>query len=99
VPPGDIQDEAAKLARETFPDIKDPYVTVRAEAGQAAKLLADRGLAVGIGHSANGSQAAGNPLIACDAYGSRSTSGALRRTSGSARATPAHRTGSRWRRA
>ena len=44
-PPGDIQNETAKPARETFPDIKDPYATVRAEAGQAAKLLADRGLA------------------------------------------------------
>ena len=71
VPPGDIQDETAKLAREIFPDIKDPYVTVRAEAGQAAKLLADRGLAAGVGHSADGSQATGDPLIACDAYGSR----------------------------
>ena len=44
-PPGDPQSETAKLARETFPDIKDPYETVQAEAGQAAKLLAERGLA------------------------------------------------------
>ena len=71
VPPGDIESETAKLARARFPDIKDPYVTVRAEAGKAARLLADRGLASGIGHSADGCQAAGDPLIACDAYGSR----------------------------
>ena len=71
VPPGDTQSETAKLARETFPDIKDPYETVLAEAGQAAKLLADRGLAAGIEHPADGSRAAGDPLIACDAYGSR----------------------------
>ena len=42
-----------------------------AEAGQAAKLLADRGLAAGIECSADGSRAVGDPLIACDAYGSR----------------------------
>ena len=71
MPPGDIQSETAKLARETFPDIKDPYETVLAEAGQAAKLLADRGLAVGVERSADGSRAVGDPLIACDAYGSR----------------------------
>ena len=71
VPPGDTQSETAKLARETFPDIKDPYVTALAEAGKAAKLLADRGLASGIGHPADGSRAAGDPLVACDAYGSR----------------------------
>jgi len=71
VPPGDPQSETAKLARETFPDIKDPYETVLAEAAQAAKLLADRGLTAGLERSADGSRAAGNPLIACDAYGSR----------------------------
>jgi hypothetical protein len=71
VPPGDPQSETAKLARETFPDIKDPYVTVLAEADRAAKLLADRGLAAGLGHSADGAQAAGDPLIVRDAYGSR----------------------------
>jgi hypothetical protein len=71
VPLGDPQSETVKLAREMFPDIKDPYATVLAEAGQAAKLLADRGLVVGIGHSADGSRAAGDPLVACDAYGSR----------------------------
>jgi hypothetical protein len=71
VPPGDTQSENAKLVRETFPDIKDPHLTVLAEADQAAKLLADRGLAAGIEHPADGSRAAGDTLIACDAYGSR----------------------------
>ena len=70
-PVGDPQSEIAKLARETFPDIKDPCATVLAEAGQAAKLLADRGLAVGIECSADGFRAVGDPLVACDAYGSR----------------------------
>jgi hypothetical protein len=70
-PPGDPQSETAKLARETFPDIKDPYETVVAEAAKAAKLLADRGLAAGVGNSADGVRAAGDPLVACDAYGAR----------------------------
>ena len=46
-------------------------MTALAEAGKAARLLADRGLASGIGHPADGSRAAGDPLVACDAYGSR----------------------------
>ena len=71
VPPGDTRSETAKLARERFPDIKDPYVTALAEAGKAARLLADRGLASGLGRPADGSRAAGDPMIACDAYGSR----------------------------
>jgi hypothetical protein len=70
-PPGDTDSETAKLARETFPDIQDPYVTALAEAGQAAKLLADRGLSPGTRLPADGCRAAGNPLIARDAYGSR----------------------------
>ena len=70
-PPGDAESETAKLARATFPDIQDPYVTALAEAGQAAKLLADRGLSPGTGLPADGCRAAGNPLIARDAYGSR----------------------------
>ncbi|MGH3418441.1 MAG: hypothetical protein ACRDOD_02400 [Streptosporangiaceae bacterium] len=70
-PPGDTASETAKLARARFPDIKDPYATALAEAGKAAKLLADRGLAPGIGHPADGCRAAGDPLVACDAYGSR----------------------------
>ena len=52
VPPGDTESETAKLAREHFPDIKDPYVVAQAEAGQAARLLAGRGLASGLGHRA-----------------------------------------------
>ncbi|MGH3124620.1 MAG: hypothetical protein ACRDND_26865, partial [Streptosporangiaceae bacterium] len=70
-PPSDTQSETAKLARARFPDIKDPYVTALAEAGKAARLLADRGLAFGIRYPAEGSRAAGDPLVACDAYGSR----------------------------
>ncbi len=71
VPPGDPRSETAKLARETFPDIKDPYETVRAEAAQAARLLAGRGLAAGTELPADGARPAGDPLVACDAYGSR----------------------------
>ncbi|HEU5385687.1 MAG TPA: hypothetical protein VFV73_07275, partial [Streptosporangiaceae bacterium] len=71
VPPGDPESETAKLARETFPDIKDPYETVLAEAAQAAKLLADRGLAAGLEAPAAGARPAGDPQVACDAYGSR----------------------------
>jgi len=70
-PPGDTDSETAKLARARFPDIKDPYVTALAEAGKAARLLADRGLASGIGYPADGCRAAGDPLVARDAYGSR----------------------------
>ena len=71
VPPGDPQNETVKLARETFPDIKDPYETVLAETAQAAKLLADRGLAAGLEHPGDGSRPAGDPLLACDTYGTR----------------------------
>jgi hypothetical protein len=71
VPPGDTQSETAKLARARFPDIKDPYATTLAEAGQATELLADRGLASAIGYPADGWQAAGDPLVGRDAYGSR----------------------------
>jgi hypothetical protein len=70
-PPGDTESETARLAREHFPGIKDPYVTARAEAGKAAKLLADRGLVSGIGYPADGCRATGDALIARDAYGSR----------------------------
>ncbi|MGH3288642.1 MAG: hypothetical protein ACRDPD_28835 [Streptosporangiaceae bacterium] len=71
VPPGDAESETGRLARERFPDIKDPYETTIAEAGLAAKLLADRGLAVGIDNPADGCRPAGEPLVARDAYGSR----------------------------
>ncbi|HEX2821904.1 MAG TPA: hypothetical protein VHO07_17285 [Streptosporangiaceae bacterium] len=70
-PPGDTESETAKLARARFPDIKDPYLTALAEAGKADGLLADRGLASGTGHLADGCRAGGDPLVACDAYGSR----------------------------
>ncbi len=70
-PPGDPQSKTAKLARETFPDIRDPYETVLAEAGQAAKLLSDHGLAAGPELPADGARPAGDPLVACDGYGSR----------------------------
>jgi hypothetical protein len=70
-PPGDAESETAKLARARFPDIKDLYVTALAEVGKAAKLLADRGVASGVGYPADGCRAAGDPLVARDAYGSR----------------------------
>ena len=64
-PAGDTASESAKLAREQFPDIKDPYETALAEAGKGAKLLADRGLVPGIGAPADGCRpgrgAAGRP--------------------------------------
>ena len=71
VPPDDPQNETVKLARETFPDIKDPYATVLAEADQASKLLADRGLAADVEASAGGSRPTRAPQVACDAYGTR----------------------------
>ena len=71
VPPDDTESETAQLARERFPDIKDPYETTIAEAGLAAKLLANRGLGSGIGNPADGWRLAGEPLVARDAYGSR----------------------------
>jgi hypothetical protein len=70
-PPGDPQSETAKLARETFPDIRDPYETVLAEASRVAKLLSDHGLAAGPELPTHGARPAGDPLAACDAYGSR----------------------------
>ena len=68
---GFTESDTAQLAREHFPDIKDPYETTIAEAGLAAKLLADRGLTSGVGNPADGWQPAGEPLVARDAYGSR----------------------------
>jgi hypothetical protein len=57
--------------REEFPDIKDPYETALAEAGQVAGLLANRGLETGVGLLADGPRPAGEPLLARDGYGSR----------------------------
>jgi hypothetical protein len=71
VPPGDPQNETVKLARETFPDIKDPHATVLAEADQAAKLLANDGLAADFALWADGPWSAGDPQVASDAYGTR----------------------------
>lgn len=70
VPPGDTESETARLARERFPDIKDPRETTIAEAGLAVKLLSNLGLASGIGNPADG-WLQGEPLVARDAYGSR----------------------------
>ena len=66
--PADAMDETA---RELFPDIKHPYETALAEADQAAKLLADRGLEPGGTWPTEGSRPAGEPLVARDVYGSR----------------------------
>ena len=71
VPPGDTDSETAKLARETFPDIKDPHVTGAGRSGPGRQAAGRPRAGGGVGHSADGSQATGNPLIACDAYGSR----------------------------
>jgi hypothetical protein len=70
-PPGDTESEDAKLARARFPDIKDPHMIALAEVGKAASLLKGRGLISGIGHQSDGCQAAGDPLVARDVYGSR----------------------------
>ena len=69
--PVEAAGEAARSAREMLPDIKDPLETALAEAGKAAKLLANRGLEPGAGRPAEGSRSAGEPLAARDAYGSR----------------------------
>ncbi|MGH3165102.1 MAG: hypothetical protein ACRDN0_04295 [Trebonia sp.] len=70
-PPPVESDENFKLARERFPDILDPYEVAQAEAGKAAKLLADRGLTAGLLSPSAGASAAGEALVARDAYGSR----------------------------
>jgi hypothetical protein len=57
------------LASKYFPSIRDPHETALAEAGQAAKLLADRGVAAL--SPDGGCRAAGTPLLARDEYGSR----------------------------
>jgi hypothetical protein len=64
-------DAVNETAREVFPDIKYPYETALAEADQAAKLLADRGLEPGGTWPAEGSMPVGEPLAARDVYGSR----------------------------
>jgi len=69
--PADPVDEDVLRIRAEFPDIKDPFQTALAEADEAARLLASRGLEPGIGWPADGSRPAGEPLVARDAYGSR----------------------------
>lgn len=64
-------DEVNETSRELFPDIKHPYETAIAEADQAAKLLADRGLEPGGTWPAKGSGPIGEALAARDVYGSR----------------------------
>jgi hypothetical protein len=58
------------LARTYFPDIKDPHETALAEAGKAAKLLAERGTDVSPVPD-GGCRPAEAPLVARDEYGSR----------------------------
>ncbi|HEY1916147.1 MAG TPA: hypothetical protein VGH27_11300 [Streptosporangiaceae bacterium] len=70
-PPGDTESDTAKLARERFPDIKDPYTTVLAEVSKAARLLTGRRLASSIVYPAEGAHPAGKTLLARDVYGSR----------------------------
>lgn len=64
-------DETVRSVRQMFPDIKDPYETVLAEADRAAKSLASHGLAPAVPFPAGGSRPAGKPLAARDVYGSR----------------------------
>lgn len=65
------ESEAVLQVRAQFPDIKDPAEIAQAEAGQAARLLADRGLAADSGDPIAGCGPAGEPLLARDVYGSR----------------------------
>jgi len=67
----DTVSKAVPGIREEFPDIKDPYETALAEVDKAAKLLVNRGLEPGVGRLTDGSQPAGEPLVARDIYGSR----------------------------
>jgi hypothetical protein len=69
--PADAVDETVREAFPDFPDIKHPYETALAEADEAAKLLANRGLESGAGYPPEGSRPAGETLAARDAYGSR----------------------------
>lgn len=64
-------DEVNETSRELFPDIRYPHETALAEADQAAKLLADRGLEPGVRWTAEGSKPIGESLTARDVYGSR----------------------------
>ena len=73
---GDDAEGASLLARQySLPAVKDPRETALAEAGQAAKLLADRGAdtgtLAGAADGGGGCRPAGAPLVARDSYGSR----------------------------
>lgn len=68
-PAGDEADGSTRLARH-FPSIKDPYGAAVAETARAAKLLADRGLALDPDPGTE-VRPAGTPLVTRDAYGSR----------------------------
>jgi hypothetical protein len=63
--------ETALMAREEFPDIKDPLQTALAEVDKVAELLPSRGLEPGGARPVDGSRPAGEPLVARDAYGTR----------------------------
>jgi hypothetical protein len=67
----DSENENVLRVRAEFPDIKDPQEIAVAEAGRAARLLADRGLAAVGWDPADGARPAGSPLVARDVYGSR----------------------------
>jgi hypothetical protein len=67
----DAPSETAARVRAEFPDIKDPRETALAEAGKAARLLANRRLKPRAGLPADGARPAGESLVARDVYGSR----------------------------
>jgi hypothetical protein len=71
LPPDDEASENLTFVREHFPDILDPYEVAQSEAGNAVKLLADRGRATGFVLPSDGARPSGEALVARDAYGSR----------------------------
>lgn len=71
ITPSGAGDENTDKARGLFPDIQDPLETARAEAEKTAALLTERGMLAGSPAWVHGAQAAGEPLLARDVYGSR----------------------------
>jgi hypothetical protein len=69
--PADGAEEPVRERFLEFPDIKDPLETALAEAEKFVKLAADREVKPGLGHLADGWRPAGEPLTACEVYGSR----------------------------
>lgn len=69
--PADAAEEPLRERFPEFPNIKDPLETALAEAERFAKLAADRAVEPGLGHLVDGWRPAGEPLTACDVYGSR----------------------------